>query len=417
MSKQNEMKNTYTNTIRILLALALIASLSLVIITTSDAAGPSITLSPTSGPIGTKVTVSFCAGSSLKEEFAGKTIGIGDITFNGIPWNSRVLELDDNRCLCGTTFTVPYVALADDADSLSVSVVINVNGVSVANQPAPQTFKVTRPGLTISPTSGYKGETITVTGTTWPQHTPGSVLVIVEGIGNAITFRKYVTPDSSGEFSTTFTAPLTDDEYLPNSSDCERYIEVYAADILGNVAPRPTQKERFCLMAASLELEPQSGPPGTSVTATGKGFQPLSSVVDFNISGCILPAPNLMTDNVGTFTTTFIAPALLEGTHAVSATVAGLTLSKCFAITEPTPPDEFNGEVATPIEDALSTISDELIRIWCYHNGLWKLYDPNDLLGSNLTGLVRGRAYWVKVEEDCTLIFRELKAGWNNIGW
>ena len=45
------------------------------------------------------------------------------------------------------------------------------------------------------------------------------------------------------------------------------------------------------------------------------------------------------------------------------------------------------------------------------------MYDPNDPLGSTLTGLVSGRAYWIKVSEDCALIFRDLQAGWNNIGW
>ena len=55
--------------------------------------------------------------------------------------------------------------------------------------------------------------------------------------------------------------------------------------------------------------------------------------------------------------------------------------------------------------------------MWEYYNGKWAMYDPDDVAGSTLTELVSGRAYWIKVSGDCTLIFRELKAGWNNVGW
>ncbi|HEY50053.1 MAG TPA: hypothetical protein G4O13_08425 [Dehalococcoidia bacterium] len=257
---------------------------------------------------------------------------------------------------------------------------------------------------------------MTVSGTGWPQRTPGAVTVTIEGAGTAI--KKNATPDSSGAFSISYTAPPTDDAYFQDvGADCDRYLQVWAQDILGNVAPKPTNKRKFCLKAAYLTLDPKSGPPGTSVKVTGAGFQPQTSVEDLKIANTMIFAPNLMTNTVGTFTTTFPAPTLPLGCQVVSATVAGLTLGECFTITEPSLWGALDGELEIPVEDALATISDKLIRVWGYYNGEWRVYDPNDPLGSNLTGLISGRAYWIKLSEDCTLIFRQLKAGWNNIGW
>jgi hypothetical protein len=59
----------------------------------------------------------------------------------------------------------------------------------------------------------------------------------------------------------------------------------------------------------------------------------------------------------------------------------------------------------------------DLIRVWGFSDGVWRMYDPTDPTGTTLFGLVSGRGYWVKVSRDCTLIFRKLSAGWNNIGW
>jgi len=40
---------------------------------------------------------------------------------------------------------------------------------------------------------------------------------------------------------------------------------------------------------------------------------------------------------------------------------------------------------------------------------------------SDLASLEKGKGYWIKVSEDCTLIYGgntyNLKAGWNLIGW
>jgi hypothetical protein len=101
----------------------------------------------------------------------------------------------------------------------------------------------------------------------------------------------------------------------------------------------------------------------------------------------------------------------------VTATVADVTRDVCFTIFEPAVWGNAEDGLAVPVETAMATVSDDLIRVWGFSDGVWRMYDPLDPLGSTLAGLVSGRGYWVKVSRDCALIFRDLSAGWNNIGW
>jgi hypothetical protein len=76
----------------------------------------------------------------------------------------------------------------------------------------------------------------------------------------------------------------------------------------------------------------------------------------------------------------------------------------------------------TPAE-AVQNIADKLVRMWGFDAATqtWKLYDPAAPEVSDLASLERGKGYWIKVTEDCTLIYAgysySLKKGWNLIGW
>jgi len=123
-----------------------------------------------------------------------------------------------------------------------------------------------------------------------------------------------------------------------------------------------------------------------------------------------------MTNEAGSFSTTVTVPGLSTGACTVSATVAGFTIAKCFSVIDPEPGEE-RVELVFPIESALDCIRDKVIVVWGFDNGEWYMYTPKDPIGSDLTGLVMGRAYWVKVSEDCILGTCCLKSGWNNVGW
>ena len=214
---------------------------------------------------------------------------------------------------------------------------------------------------------------------------------------------KKVMPDSAGRFTTEFEVPLT----------AEATNIIGATDNIGNCGPAVI----FTLKQAGLAVRPLSGLPGIIVQLTGWGFQPFSGVENVRIASFPIHTPGLLTDSTGAFTTSFEAPTLSSGGYIVAATVAGLTLDTCFTVLEEDMWTPVEGDIAMPAEEALVSISHELIRVWGYYDGEWQMYDPADPLGSNLPGLISGRAYWVKVSADCTLVFRDLQAGWNNIGW
>ena len=375
------MKYGHKSLIKILLALVLLVSLSFVAPATSEAAKPQVTLNPSSGPIGTKVKV--CAFNMTPD----RTVGVGNITFAGVPWNTQEIQVDSSGCVCTSMLTVPLAPAGPKA------VVVNDGSLTASG-----VFTVTQPNIAISPTEGYKNQTVTVTGSNWPQRTPGSVRLTFAG-----SFITLATPNSSGSFSVKITVPLT----------AEASNLIGATDVLGNVAP----EKIFSLKPAALTVSPTSGLPGISVSVTGVGFEPQSHVDELRVADYIEGPPGLMTSEIGTFATKFIVPSLPGGGYVVSATVAGEKVTTCFTILDPEIWVPLDGNPPIPVEEALASISDELIRVWGFYAGEWKMYDPNDRLGSNLTGLISGRAYWIKVSEDCTLIFRDLKAGWNNIGW
>jgi hypothetical protein len=341
---------------------------------------PVVTLTPSSGPIGTKVIV--CV-TNMKPD---GTIPVGGITFGGTPWNTNNVDIDGTGRTCSLSLTVPTASIG------AHPVVVN-DGHLIATT----NFTITQPTISVAPTSAYKGETITVTGSGWPLHMPGSVNITFTG--SAI---KVATPDANGHFSVQFTVPLT----------AGAVNLIGAFDILGNTAVAKT----LTLKSPGLTLNPTSGLPGTTVKVSGVGFQPYSSVDELKFGKVNILSAGLITDQVGTWTATFIVPGLPPGGYTVIARVGGLTLSECYMLNEsdiiPSPVDPI-----FPIGQSLASINDKLIIVWGYYGGEWKMYDPNDALGSTLTGFISGRGYWIKVSEDCALFSRQLTKGWNLIGW
>jgi len=234
---------------------------------------------------------------------------------------------------------------------------------------------------------------VTLTGSGWVPGTLG--LVSISFAGSTILL---ATPDANGDITAQFAIPVT-----AGASNL-----VGATDLPGNTAPAQT----LLLLPAGVSLDQSSGPVGTEVTVTGVGFQPQSAVTALTIGGGnVLPATVLITDTLGSFTSTFTVPGLGTGAQTVSATVFGVAATTFFTITA----------APATVASATAGISDELVRVWGYSAGAWQMYDPADPIGSDLASLTEGSGYWVNVDADCTLIFGgsswDLTAGWNLIGW
>jgi hypothetical protein len=383
---------------RTFLVLVIIAGLMPVVgLGTVGAQQRTLTTSPSSGPICLEVKV--CASGLTPDS----EIPVGFLTFDGSPWNTRALPVD-----------LPYQGLASMCCSIEVVPAkppgtypvqardTGPNGIAGDADDVIVTgyFTVTRPKIEISPATAYRCEEVTVKGSGWvPRFSP----VIITFNGSIV---QKATPDGNGRFTTDFSVPL---DAIPTNI-------VGASDFCGNKA----SDRVFYLRPPSLSVDPTTGPPGITATVTGKGFAPLSPVSMLMFDGMdIMPPGGLATDCRGHFTSPFIVPDVAAGPYLVTAEVAKLRLSTCFRVIGYRAPLEVEplANATIPVDRAMADIKGQLVRVWGYQDGAWRMYDPQDLAGSNLTGLMKDRAYWVLVSGNCVLIRRELTTGWNLIAW
>lgn len=392
---------------RVLLVLAIVAGLLPAAgLGTASAQQRTLTITPGSGPICLEVKV--CAtGLTPDSVIPAGFLRFGrytNSTFDDAsPWNTKALPVDlpyqGLAQMCCSMQVVParppgiYPVYARDTGPNGIAG--DADDVIVTGR-----FTVALPKIEIFPTSAYRCETVTVKGSGWvPLYSP--VIITFKGaiVGKA-------TPDSNGRFSIDFSVPL----------DAVATNVIGASDVCGNRA----SDQVFFLKPPSLMVDPVAAPPGVKATVTGRGFAPLSPVSHLLFAYMdIMPPGGLVTDCSGYFTSSFIVPDVAAAPYLVSAEVAKLRLTTCFRVIGYRAPLEVErmANATFPVDRALADIKGQLLRVWGYQDGTWRMYDPQDLAGSNLRGLTSGKAYWVLVSSNCLLIRRELEAGWNLIGW
>ena len=84
-----------------------------------------------------------------------------------------------------------------------------------------------------------------------------------------------------------------------------------------------------------------------------------------------------------------------------------------------------SGSESTPIEDILEPIMDNIISIWSYDNGAWRVYDPANPGFSDLLEVRPGKGLWVNMRDNAELAISgvvpldaiNLSEGWNLAGF
>jgi hypothetical protein len=148
-------------------------------------APPQITLNPTSGQVGDSVSISgsgFAASSAITATFGGSAVTLSGTT-----------TTDADGAFTGATFTVP----ASTAGGHTVEV------TDASSNFADATFTVT-PKITLNPTSGPVGTTVTVTGTGFAG--TSTVTIKFDGVTQT-TVPPTVTTSAVGSFTCTFNVP------------------------------------------------------------------------------------------------------------------------------------------------------------------------------------------------------------------
>ncbi len=274
--------------------------------TTSFAVTSGIKLSPTSGPNGTKVTITGTSFAASK---------VFTFTFNGTSVTTTPVKTTSTAtgAITGSTFVV--------TNSPAGLATFLTNDTAATHT----TFTVTTSGISLSPSSGVKGQTVTITGTNFvPTHT---ITFKLNGTTLAPTTPAAVTSSATGTFSATFKVPAT-----------AKALNTITASDLTN-----TPNQNFTIgVTPGITLNSTTNIVGSPISVSGLNFVPATKVTFKIGTTALVTIPATVTSNsTGGFSgVTFKVPATVSGgattvsasdsinTPSTSFTViAGLTVS------------------------------------------------------------------------------------------
>ncbi|MCL0075883.1 hypothetical protein M1O17_03325 [Dehalococcoidia bacterium] len=359
---------------------------------------PTITLDPTSGLVGIEVTVKGegfppRAAGNVRLLFAGAVRGTD-------PANPEV----DEAGKFTFTFMVPGDATAGGKLVRAWADADGGADYDVGEPTAIATYTVGARSMTLSPTEGPVGTTVTATGVGLAPAKTVDVCFAGEVMVSTKT-------DKDGAFAATFGVPVK---------------PAGTYDVVATAADTRV-KASFKIPAAKIEVSPTSGIAGSTVTVQGTGFPKFSKVFIYIGAGGddyatadaeVTPVPSVLTNDIGNFSADFVVPGIGIGSKKVTVDAGGVTKIQ----------DDFKITAAVvTVADALRGIKDDVVEVWHFDNvkKAWSQFlaaepeaVPEDI---RLESLAAYQPYWIYVTADTTLIYRghvyALTAGWNNIVW
>ena len=291
--------------------------------------------------------------------------------------------------------------------------------------------------LVLDPLESRVGTTVTITGTGYPadntktgaESTPSvSIRYTVSGTAQTVAT---LTPDASGNITGTFTVPLNTGIPSTNSVTAE-----FDYTPTGGAQNTNVTGVTHKVPKATVTIDPDSGPTGTTVTIIGAGFKTYSTLSDLTLGGIdVRPAPVPSTDSEGGFTTTVIVPQSNTGSQSVTATVATTVATDTFTVvaTAPTaiPSPVIAAQAPADALAALISNNDNLVRVWHFDPSTqneapgygWSMYDPRPVFAAanSVDEIAGGQFYWSNVQNAQTAVLggasRSLFAGWNPVTW
>lgn len=285
----------------------------------------SLVLSPAQGPAGVTVTVT---GLGFTPDTS-----ISTFTFNAATPSSQTCTTQTTSSTGGftCTFVVPVVGHG--------TYTVVATGSDSSTDTSSAAFTVTVPAITLSPTQGPVGTSVSVTGSGF---TPGigvGSISITGGTVSTQTCTSQVT-SATGGFTCTFT--------VPTDTAGAQSVTVAGSDVGTVTADSATAM--FTITTSSITLNPTSGPVGTTVTVTGTSFIPDSTItIKFDGTTLATTPATVTTSAAGGFTATFVVPASTAGGQTVTASDGTNTGSATFTVTPKITLTPTSGPVGTTV--------------------------------------------------------------------
>jgi len=258
--------------------------------------------SPTQGPVGSTVNVS---GTG----FTGST-KLTSLVFDGVTITT---------CAAGS-----LTANATGAFSCTFSVPSGTSGTTIkatdaSSKTAVGSFTVTTPKISVSPTKGPLGATVTVAGTGFSISTMLKSLVFDS---------KPIPSCTSGSLSVGGTGAFSCTFKVPSGTSGTA---VTATDVGGKTATG-----KFTPTTPKITVSPTKGAVGSTVTVSGTGFSVLTKLKSLVFDGVTLTTctkGSLTTSATGAFSCTFKVPKGTSGMTVKVTDVGGQAASAKFTVT------------------------------------------------------------------------------------
>ncbi|MGP8131881.1 MAG: beta strand repeat-containing protein [Thermoplasmata archaeon] len=264
---------------------------------------PSIAVTPAQGPVGATVTVSgtgFSVSTALESlVFDAKAITSctnGSLTTSGTGAFTCTFRIPSGTS--GTTVT------ARDA----------------SGQTATGAFTVTTPTISVGPTQGPVGVTVTVSGTGFS--VTSAEKLVFDGVSVVSCASGSLTTSATGAFDCVFSVPGG----------------TFGTTVIATDPSGQTAAGAFAVTTPTITVGPTQGPLGTKVTVSGTGFSvstPLASLVFDSQAITTCTIGSLTTSGTGTFTCTFSVPSGASGTTVTATDASGPTATSVFTVTTP----------------------------------------------------------------------------------
>ena len=251
---------------------------------------PGLEITPEEGPVGTTVTVKGTGFGEDEEDIEVRYY----LTSSNYERVKRDITADEDGSW-ETTFTVPPSSkgthkIDAKGDDSSLSDVEDAE------------FEI-KPGISLSKSSGYVGDTITVTGSGFKNKEIG-VKVTYGGVQVGST----ITADEYGAWTISFDIPASTKG-------------VHKIDASGSSTSAATISDKNFTVSPKMTLSPTEGHVGTTLTLSGSGFaggKRVTITYDASETG------TATTNDKGSFSDiSFSVPKSIHGNHEVKATDAG----------------------------------------------------------------------------------------------
>ncbi len=355
-----------------------------------------LAVTPSSGPKGTRITVS---GSNFHP---GGVIATNGITVDGEATIHEAIGLDSSGRIPPSTVSVP------NADSVSIGeVTVKLTVTKGAEDPeltGTGTFTVTQPTISIEPTTSTVGNPVVITGEGWVPNSIVTLNITDQVDVEQVLAAEIAVATNDGSFEKSMVIPSTVGVEA-------KTVPITAQDVShGNKA----QPKSLTIAGPSITLSPADvANVGSRVDVMATGFNPNSGLSVLTIGGANVRESVEVTNDQGKLTTSFLVPGLV-GSQLVVVEIGGtevstsITVERSAAVVSTDPRVIFADEIA----------SGNLVRIFYFDNGTkqFSFFDPAfDDDANTLNSIVKGQIVDIGVNADTTFQGVDLTPVYNRI--